>query len=59
MQVMEKVLTFFAILFMAVTIIGAISTGDGVFVACGILSIIPLAMSIKKFVNENSGGHKS
>lgn len=38
-----------------VTIIGAISTADAVFVAAGIISIFPLAKKIKEFVDENSG----
>lgn len=59
MQVMEKIATFFFIVVMAITIIGAISTGDGAFVTSGIISIIPLARTIKKFVNENSGGYES
>ena len=59
MVTLEKIATFIAIIFMAITIIGAISTGDGVFVTCGVVSIIPLALSIKKFVNENSGGYQS
>lgn len=56
---MKKIATFLAILIMALTIIGALSTGDAVFVTAGIISIIPLAMNIKKFVNENSGGYES
>lgn len=59
MQVMEKVATFFFIVVMAITIIGAISTGDGAFVTSGVISIIPLAKTIKKFVNDNSGGYES
>lgn len=59
MQVMGKIATFFFIVVMAITIIGAISTGDGAFVTSGIISIIPLARTIKKFVNENSGGYES
>ena len=38
-----------------VTIIGAISTADAVFVAAGIISIFPLAKKIKEFVDVNSG----
>ena len=38
-----------------VTIIGAISTADAVFVAAGIISIFPLAKEIKRFIDENSG----
>lgn len=38
-----------------ITIIGAISTADAVFVAAGIISIFPLAKKIKEFVDENSG----
>lgn len=38
-----------------VTIIGAISTADAVFVAAGIISIFPLAKQIKRFIDENSG----
>lgn len=57
MVTIEKIATFFAIIVMAITIIGAISTGDGLFVTCGIISIIPLAKTIKKFVNDNSGGY--
>ena len=56
---MEKVATFFFIVVMAITIIGAISTGDGAFVTSGVISIIPLAKTIKKFVNDNSGGYES
>lgn len=56
MVTIEKIATFLAIVFMAITIIGALSTGDAVFVTCGIVSMIPLVMNIKKFVRENSGG---
>jgi hypothetical protein len=56
---MGKIATFFFIVVMAITIIGAISTGDGAFVTSGIISIIPLARTIKKFVNDNSGGYES
>ena len=59
MVTIEKIATILAILFMAITIIGAISTGDAVFVTAGIVSLIPLAMNIKKFVNKNSGGYES
>lgn len=59
MVTLEKIAMLFAIIFMAITIIGAISTGDGLFVVCGLISIIPLAKTIKKFVNENSGGYES
>lgn len=38
-----------------ITIIGAISTADAVFVTAGIISIFPLAKKIKEFVDENSG----
>ena len=38
-----------------VTIIGAISTADAVFVAAGVISIFPLAKQIKEFIDENSG----
>lgn len=59
MVTLGKIGTFLAIVFMAITIIGAFSTGDAVFVTAGIVSLIPLAMNIKKFVNENSGGYES
>ena len=38
-----------------ITIIGAISTADAVFVAAGVISIFPLAKEIKRFIDENSG----
>ena len=38
-----------------ITIIGAISTADAVFVAAGVISIFPLAKQIKEFIDANSG----
>ena len=40
-----------------VTIIGAISTADAVFVAAGLVSAIFLAKEIKTFIQDNSGGN--
>ena len=39
----------------AVTIIGAISTADAVFVIAGVISGVILAQQIKEFVQQNSG----
>lgn len=39
----------------AVTIIGAISTADAVFVTAGVISGVILAKQIKEFVQQNSG----
>lgn len=52
---MKKALQFTSYIVGAVTIIGAISTADAVFVAAGIISIFPLAKQIKRFIDENSG----
>lgn len=52
---MKKALQFTSYIVGAITIIGAISTADAVFVAAGIISIFPLAKKIKEFVDENSG----
>ena len=38
-----------------ITIIGAISTADAVFVIAGWISGLLLAKEIKKFIDENSG----
>lgn len=59
MVTLKKILTCIAIVIVAIAIIGAISTGDVVFVSAGILSLFPLALTIKKFVNENSGGYEA
>lgn len=55
MVTLEKIATFFAIFIMAITIIGAISTGDGLFVTAGIISMLPLCKTAKKFIDDNSG----
>lgn len=40
-----------------VTIIGAISTADAVFVVAGVINIYPLAKKVKTFIQDNSGGN--
>jgi hypothetical protein len=52
---MKKTMQIMSYIVGGVTIIGAISTADAVFVAAGIISIFPLAKKIKEFVDENSG----
>lgn len=52
---MKKTMQFISYLVSGITIIGAISTADAVFVAAGIISIFPLAKKIKEFIDENSG----
>jgi hypothetical protein len=52
---MKKTMKFMSYIVACITIIGAISTADAVFVAAGIISIFPLAKQIKEFVDENSG----
>ena len=52
---MKKTIQFMSYIVGGVTIIGAISTADAVFVAAGIISIFPLAKEIKRFIDENSG----
>ena len=42
-----------------ITCVGAISTGDAVFVTTGIISSLFLAYHIGKFIRENSGGYES
>lgn len=46
---------FMSYIVSGITIIGAISTADAVFVAAGVISIFPLAKKIKEFIDENSG----
>lgn len=58
METLKTLATFFAIVVFAITIIGAISTADAVFVTTGILSIFPLGIIVKKFVDNNSGSCK-
>ena len=52
---MKKTMQFMSYIVGVITIIGAISTADAVFVAAGIISIFPLAKEIKRFIDENSG----
>lgn len=52
---MKKTMQFISYIVAGITIIGAISTADAVFVAAGIISIFPLAKKIKEFVDANSG----
>jgi lipid-A-disaccharide synthase-like uncharacterized protein len=52
---MKKMIQFMSYIVGGVTIIGAISTADAVFVVAGVLSIFPLAKEIKRFIDENSG----
>ena len=52
---MKKTMQFMSYIVGGVTIIGAISTADAVFVAAGVISIFPLAKKIKEFIDENSG----
>ncbi|MBQ5783945.1 MAG: hypothetical protein IIW11_03035 [Bacteroidales bacterium] len=52
---MKKTMQFMSYIVAGITIIGAISTADAVFVAAGIISIFPLAKEIKRFIDENSG----
>ena len=52
---MKKTMQFMSYIVGGITIIGAISTADAVFVAAGIISIFPLAKRIKEFVDANSG----
>ena len=46
---------FMSYIVAGITIIGAISTADAVFVAAGVISIFPLAKKIKEFIDKNSG----
>lgn len=52
---MKKALQFISYIVGAITIIGAISTADAVFVTAGVISIFPLSKKIKEFVDANSG----
>ena len=52
---MKKTMQFTSYIVGAVTIIGAISTADAVFVATGWISGLLLAKEIKRFIDENSG----
>lgn len=54
---MKKALQFTSYIVGAITIIGAISTADSVFVAAGLISAIFLAKEIKTFIQDNSGGN--
>lgn len=46
---------FISYLVSGITIIGAISTADAVFVTAGVISGVILAKQIKEFVQQNSG----
>lgn len=48
---------FMSYVMACITIIGAISTADAVFVTAGLITAIPIAKEIKKFIDENSGGN--
>lgn len=52
---MKKALQFISYIVGAITIIGAISTADAVFVTAGVISGVILAKQIKEFVQQNSG----
>ena len=52
---MKKTMQFMSYIVGVITIIGAISTADAVFVAAGVISIFPLAKQIKEFIDANSG----
>ena len=54
---MKKALQFTSYIVGAITIIGAISAADSVFVAAGLISAIFLAKEIKAFIQDNSGGN--
>ena len=54
---MKKTIQFLGYIMGAITIIGAISTADAVFVAAGLVSAIFLAKEIKTFIQDNSGGN--
>ena len=58
METLKTIGIFLTIIVFAITIIGAISTADAVFVTTGILSIFPLGIMVKKFVDNNSGSRK-
>lgn len=52
---MKKTMQFMSYIVGVITIIGAISTADAVFVIAGWISGLILAKEIKKFIDENSG----
>lgn len=54
---MKKALQFTSYIIGAITIIGAISTADAVFVTAGVISGVFLAKEIKTFIQDNSGGN--
>lgn len=54
---MKKTMKFMSYIVACITIIGAISTADAVFVAAGLISAIFLAKEIKTFIQDNSGGN--
>ena len=54
---MKKTMQFMSYIVAGITIIGAISTADAVFVAAGLVSAIFLAKEIKTFIQDNSGGN--
>lgn len=52
---MKKTIQFLGYIMGAITIIGAISTADAVFVVAGVISIFPFAKKFKEFIDKNSG----
>lgn len=54
---MKKTMQFMSYIVGGITIIGAISTADVVFVTVGLISAIFLAKEIKTFIQDNSGGN--
>jgi H+/gluconate symporter-like permease len=54
---MKKALEYIQLIVAAICVIGAISTEDAVFVVAGLITAIPIAKEIKRFISKNSGGN--
>lgn len=55
MKIICKVLPIFIWMFLVITCVGAISTGQTLFIISAITSLGVIAWEIKKFIDKNSG----
>lgn len=56
MLTLEKMAAAIVYVAMIITIIGAFSTGKGAFITSGIFCLIPLAISLVKFLKQSKQG---
>jgi hypothetical protein len=54
-----KAMRILSLIIGAITIVGAISTEDAIFITAGLISAVYLGKAIKEFINDNSGGYES